>query len=207
MTLNDLRLGADQRGAIIGQSGTGKSFLARRLLPASGQLAIIDPKRMFDYGTDVQVFDSASRILKVKPKRFIYRPIPSELANLAEHDRVYRYAYERGNFTIYTDDVVGIMTRSRFPDFLRICYMMGRQKNVSMLSAFQRPAWLPMFLCSESVKFYCFYLGMKQDQDKVSEWCNGYDPRALLAEPHAFFFQSYAKPHMMTAVKTKLKVK
>lgn len=191
----DLKLRNDQRGAIIGRTGTGKSFLAKRLLPRSGNLAIIDPKREFDFDTCV-VYNAVDKIIKAKSKRFIYRPDPDRLTDLTEYDKLYKYCYEMGNITVYTDDMVGIMDRQRFPHFLQVCYQMGRSKKVSMLSAFQRPAWLPMFLMSEANKFYVFSLNQKADIKKVNDMVNGYNPerfksaKTVADKLHTFFYFS-----------------
>ena len=173
--LQFLQLRPDERGAIIGQSGTGKTYLAVRILPSTGQLCIVDPKRLLKYDKNVKVYTNAKRILWDKPKRFIYRPKPKDLDNMDAYNLVYKYCYERKNFFVYTDDVVGIMDRTRYPKYLRICYQMGRERKVAMLSTFQRPAWVPMFLCSEATKLYCFRLTVIEDVRRVRSLIPGYD--------------------------------
>lgn len=190
-----LALNPDQRGAIIGKTGTGKSYLARRLLPKKSALAIIDPKQQFDF-PNCKIYDSADKILKEKPSRFIYRPKPENMSNIADYNKIYRYCYERGNILVYTDDMVGIMDRTKYPHYMGVCYMMGRAKKVAMLSAFQRPAWLPGFLMSESNKFYVFILNQPTDVKKVGDMVPGYDPSSFRREEseagrlHTFYYYS-----------------
>ena len=191
----NLCLRPDERGAIIGRTGTGKSFLARHLLPTRGALAIIDPKRGFDV-PKVPVFENAKEIIRRKPPRFIYRPNAEHMTDIAAYDAVYKYCYERGEITVYTDDVVGIMERQRFPHYLQVCYQMGRAKNVAMLSAFQRPSWLPGFMMSEANRLYVFPLSYPADKKKVSEMVPGYAPDSIRPTSdikdrlHSFWFYS-----------------
>lgn len=184
MNLLDLRVKNGARGAIIGQTGTGKSFLARRLLPKNGPLAIIDPKRQFE--CDLPVFESVKAIHFRRPKRFIYRPKPEEFLDLSRLSEVYKYCYEKGGFFVYTDDAVGVIDRNKYPQYLAICYQMGRQKGLTMLSSFQRPARVPLFLVSESSQFYCFRLTLGNDVKTVQEYCYGYTPD--LADMHTFSY-------------------
>lgn len=186
VTLAQLRLGRGERGAIVGQTGTGKSVLSKELIPPYGRVCIIDPKRMFDY-PGIPVYEDPKRVWRDKPDRFMFRPKATALTDLSQYDRIYEYCYTRGDYLVYTDDVVGIMDRSRYPHYLQVCYQMGRQKGVAMLSAFQRPCWLPLFLMSESCKFYIFRLTMQTDVSRVNEFLPGYDPSSL-RDKHTFMF-------------------
>lgn len=186
LTLKNIAPARDQRMAIIGQTGTGKSFLAKRLISKAKNLAIIDPKRTFKY-PDIPVFDTPGAILKAKPKRFMYRPKPELLDNLNAYNEVYKYCYHMGDILVYTDDVVGILDVQKFPRYLRICYQMGREKNVSCICAFQRPAWLPRFLLSEVQKLCVFRLTMKDDIKKIQEIMPGFDP-SKFPDKHTFYF-------------------
>ena len=148
MTFDDLRLKREQHGAIVGQTGTGKSVLGTRLIPGDGRVIIIDPKASVRFES-FPVFTSASKLISSRPEYAIYRPGLSELGNLKEYDKVYTWILERGNTFCYTDDVVGIMSRTRSPDAFRGCYMLGRERGVRMLSSFQRPVNVPPFMLTD----------------------------------------------------------
>lgn len=202
ITLEQLRLEPDERGAIIGAAGCGKSFLASALMPDDGRLAIIDPKRMFKYAHDVRIFDNPNAILFWKPKRFIYRPAPKLLRDIGAYSAVYEYAYTRGKGLVYTDDVVGVMSRTRYPDFIQVVYQMGREINVSALASFQRPAWVPGFLMSEARKFYVFDFTLPSDLKKISEMVPGYTPE-MVRKRYSFAFYE-TRVDMRSAVPVKL---
>lgn len=188
MTLDDLRLGKDERGAIIGPTGCGKTELAKQLLPAEGRLAIIDPKRLCSYAHNVEIFSDARKIVRAKPDRFIYRPKPDDLKRMDLYNLVYKYCYEKKNFFVYTDDVVAIMERTKYPAMFQVCYQMGREHKVRMLSSFQRPSWLPMFLLSEACKLYAFRLVLSNDIKRIAEVMPGYDVQSPNLKRFTFLY-------------------
>lgn len=190
MNLKDLLLGTEDRGAIVGQTGTGKSFLAKRLLPKTGRLAIIDPKRTFAYPE--MIFDTAKSIWRAKPDRFIFRPKPQNLGDLHEMSEVYRYCFEKGNITVYTDDVAGIVPRMVPPHFLQVCYQMGREKKVRCLAGFQRPVSLPIFMMSEAQKVYAFKVTKKDDIKTIEEYCPGYAAAGFETRHDFYFYSAYS---------------
>jgi energy-coupling factor transporter ATP-binding protein EcfA2 len=187
-TVASLRLGKDERGVIVGRSGTGKSTLAGQLIPRTGNLCIIDAKRLFECPlTDIQIIESAGELRWKKPLRFMYRPRPSNLNNLADYDIVYRYCYDKGNVFVYTDDTIGIMRGNRYPHFFQVCYQMGRAKNVACLSCTQRPVNVPGFMISECTRFYLFGLNKLDDIKRVQEMVPSYDPSQFTG-PFDFLF-------------------
>lgn len=181
----NLRLNPDERGAIIGQTGTGKSKLARELLPGKTALAIIDPKRGFEY-EGIKVFDSAAKIAKDKPKRFIYSPHPDEPMILGLNV-VYKHLFEMGNVFVYTDDPATEIRPQRYPHYWAKIYQMGRSRNIAGLTSMQRPSNLPKFLLSEVQAYFAFRLNTKGDIDRVSEFLPGYNPDRL-EDKHTFLY-------------------
>lgn len=189
MIFNQLLVRRDSRAAIVGQTGTGKTSLALRLLPRTGRLAIIDPKRGIDYpGTPV--YSDPELIIRDRPDRFIYRPHESALDDIEQYDRVYRYVYETGNITVYTDDVVGIINNSKGPHYLKVCYMMGRAKTVRCIASFQRPSSLPLYLMSEAAQLYVFRLTMPDDIKRARSLAPGYDPSRLKSKYHFHYWDA-----------------
>jgi energy-coupling factor transporter ATP-binding protein EcfA2 len=206
LTLNNLKLNPDERGAIIGQTGTGKSVLAKELLALNpnGRLAIIDPKGMFNYGDEkIEITSNPRRIIGGKLERFIFRPTADNLADIDGYNEVYKYCYKKGNFLVYTDDVLGIMSRNKYPHYLQVCYQMGRAKKISMLSAFQRPAWLPLFLCSEASKFYLFRLTVGDDIKRVKQFVPDYET-GRLRDKHTFLYYDIYESQKSKPVKVNL---
>jgi len=175
-----------ERAVAIGGSGTGKTELIMRVLPTSGRLLVLDPKRMFDPDfLNLQIVDDPSKV--GSKQRVLYRPKDSLLANIDAYDQVINRFYLKGNSTIYCDDLVGIMDRNRFPNSLRTAYMLGRSKKVTCIASVQRPANVPTFVLSEANHFFVFKLVMPQDIKKIRDTLHDYDPDKI-AE-HRFSFQ------------------
>ncbi len=187
-TLNDIRLKPEQHGAIVGRTGTGKSFLGHYLIDWNrANLAIIDPKGDFETPNEIPVYHYGWQIRLFKPKRFVYRPHPREFGDLRTLDIVFRYVYGRGGTDVFIDDLFGIINYARFPQHLRLCYMLGRSRGIRMLSAFQRPATMPLFMLSEARRFYAFAVNIHEDAKRLASFIPGYEP-ALLANEHQFWF-------------------
>jgi ABC-type dipeptide/oligopeptide/nickel transport system ATPase component len=185
--IEELQVKNGIHGAIVGQTGTGKSVLARQLLPIKGNLIIVDPKRMFDSKMELPIYHNPKDVLRDKPKRFIYRPSENLLTDMGAYDVIYRYGYKLKNVLIYTDDVVGVMDRTHYPHHLQVCYQMGRAYKVSMLSAFQRPFGIPQVLLSECCKFFVFRLAKKEDRKRIDAMVPGYDGLKL-PDKHTFAY-------------------
>jgi len=186
--------------AVIGQTGTGKSTLVKHILPVYKSLCVIDPKRTFEY-PDIPIFDNPASIEKSKPIRFIYRPKPSLLDNLSAYDRVLKYCYLKRNIMIFIDDVVGIIPRFNPPPYLKVCYQMGRERNVGVIACFQRPSGVPMVLMTEANTFCVFRLTRKDDIKRVQEYVPTYNPEEL---PDKYTFFVYNPDTIDYPVKCKL---
>lgn len=182
--------GSGEHGAVIGQTGTGKSVLSQYgLIPDKGKLCIVDPKREFDY-PGVPIRTSPAEVRFWKDERFIYRPRKDLVYDYEAYNKVLQYCYDakpdvylddkgkkrNRSFFIYVDDMVGILDKSAWPHFLKLCYHQGRSRGITMLSCFQRLSWVPQFLMSESKRFYVFALTLESDADKAASCMGEYDP-------------------------------
>ena len=194
-TVNDFKLEKGQRGIIIGRTGTGKTHLAKFLIPTEEPIALFDPKRELDYKDNrVKIYHSLTAIKVRQPDRFMYRPSEDDVDNLRMYSDVLKWCYAHPPRFVYLDDMVGILDQRRYPRYLQIAYQMGRQRNVQCLACTQRPAFVPGFLMSESSKFYVFHLHYPSDVKKVQEMVPGYEPDLLLDNPHAFFYYDHKMP-------------
>jgi hypothetical protein len=128
------------------------------------------------------------------------------MSDLAALDEVYRYVYETENIFLYTDDVVGICDQYRAPHYLKVCYMMGRSKNITCLASFQRPSLLPVYLMSECTKFYVFELVIPSDVRKVAGFVKGYDP-SRLADKHTFLYYDLSDKQQRRSEPVKLNLR
>jgi energy-coupling factor transporter ATP-binding protein EcfA2 len=184
----NLKPSTGEHGVFIGKTGTGKSELAKRLLPKN-KIAIIDPKQEFDFDSSIKVYDKAKNIIRDKPTRFIFRPHAENLSNLSEYDVVYEWLYNRGDVTVYTDELAAFTTSLCYPHYLKVCYQLGRSKRITMLGSTQRPSSIPIVTLSECTHFYAFRVTMPQDIKKTSSFVPGYNVQEF-QDQHEFFYHS-----------------
>lgn len=190
ITLTDLRLKTGEKGFIAGQNGTGKSYLARQLIPPTGKLAIIDPKGSFPFekikGEEIKLYTNVRAIKMQRPRRFIYRPVRKSIRDYNAYNEVCLWAYNHAPCYLYIDEIVLLMHRRIEPMDLQTCYQLGREKGVTLLAVSQRPCLIPGYMVSESQRFYIFSLVKKADRDTIKDTIGEYPlPRTR----HDFVFK------------------
>lgn len=162
-----------QKGALVGQNGSGKSMLAKwHLLPHTGPLLITDPKGTFDF-YDCEIFTTAREIEKRRPKRAIYRPGRGELLTPAGRDAIFDYAYERvragHELFLYNDELTSFCRGVDPEPALMDCITKGRELGLTMLNGSQRPSRVPIIVWSEAQKFYVFRLVWGDDIKRIQQ--------------------------------------
>lgn len=186
MSIN-IELEKEEHGIIVGQTRTGKSYLAKMaLLPLNGRLAIIDPKREFQFQS-LPVYDDPAKIWRARPKRFIYRPKPEFFSDENAYNSVYKYVYDMGAFFCFTDEIVATLQGMRPCRYMVICYQMGASRGIHMLTATQRPSRIPVMVMSESAKWYVFTLSYPADIKKMAEILPGYLAKMPSRRHFAFY--------------------
>lgn len=199
VALNELLLKPGERGTLTGPTGCGKSTIAQLIVQQTpGRCCIVDPKRLFvtkrSHMNELKldaVISSLADLKLFRPKRFIFRPSEDDLSNMAMYDSIYEWCYRQGNILVYTDDMLGVLPKGTDLKWLQRCYQMGRQHKVTMLSTVQRPHWFPLYLYSESTKYYTFGLRLKADIQRVQEFMP-YNPDLVnpskAVNPYVFAF-------------------
>lgn len=169
----NIELRNGQKGALIGQNGSGKSHLAKyHLLPRSGPLLISDPKGTFEF-YDCEIFDTVDEIERRRPRRAIYRPRRAELRDRAAHDALFDYAYERAQagweLYLYNDELSAMVTGTEPPPSFLDCLARGRELGLTILNCSQRPSRVPIIVWSEAQRFYVFRLVFPDDIKRVQQ--------------------------------------
>ena len=173
-----LRIGQTQRGVLTGQTGMGKSTLANVLVFDKPYLFVLDVKRNFELSREYSIARTPDELNEISASQrgkgraaIMYRPEP-EFATYEELDLIYKWLYTRGNTFVYIDEMTATVGRSSlsYPPSLRSLVTQGRGLGIGMLMATQRPSNLPMWVFSESQKFWKFFLLLRKDQKRMAEW-------------------------------------
>jgi len=140
---------------IMGKRGSGKSYLAKKMIQAASRLLVYDPMGEYFGGVVVDDFlELRDFWLKVYRGRFriIYRPIDAE----AEFAPICRLAWACENLTFLIEEVQTFCNpRSICTDFKAIIAK-GRKKEIEVIGVTQRPAEISKLLTSQAKEMYIF---------------------------------------------------
>lgn len=178
--------GPDKRLAIVGSTGSGKTFAGVwHLSVADFHLRpwiIIDFKRdklLSQLGATEISFTGK---VPAAPGLYIIRPIPERDDDLVREFLWKIWAQE--NVGVYTDE--GYMLGNRNPA-LNALLTQGRSKHIQMITLSQRPVWMSRFVFSESDYFQVFRLNDRRDYDSIQAMIS-LDIRKRLPPYHSHWY-------------------
>jgi DNA helicase HerA-like ATPase len=174
----------------LGQTGSGKTTLAKYLCAVRPYVVVLDPKGLI-FWPGYERHETLESLTKSDKPRLIYRPIYSELSDPEMMDVFFEWIYQRKNTALYVDEIYAVAKGDVYPPHLGACLTRGRERNVVVYVASQRPSRIPQITLSESEHVYCFRLKLPKDRDRVSE-LTGLDPEALRLPGHQFYYAPQA---------------
>lgn len=193
LTLSELQPGLTDRATFVGQTGSGKSFLARYLLAQRPFVVVHDGKNApellaWTEYTIVTRLRDATRLKAQEHPRILYRPDEHEVADLDVQNAFFRWLFRRGNTTVYVDETF-MLKIGVYPYYHFICITQGRSRGVEVWSGMQRPSWIPLVTISESEHFFAFRLQYDEDRLRV-QGVTGLDANELTPEslPKHYFW-------------------
>lgn len=177
---------SNSRVALVGATGTGKTFLARYMLQNVTRLLVLDPKSTLRgrWGLDEWTNKSRRALYKGEPLR---ARVSAEPGESGLYESVLFDAYHAGNVLIYIDEVYGIAPVGTRPgEYLTAVYTRGRELGVGVVAATQRPAWVPLFIFSEADSYILFRLKLEADKRRMAEFM-GAEVLEPITDPHGFW--------------------
>lgn len=196
--LETIAPGYAERAAFVGKTGSGKSFLAKRLLCETDHTSvfIIDPKDEIFVKDSLRV-SNPSKLPGTYEGVLIYAPEP-KYDNLDSYDTALRYVYERGHTLLFIDELYALGFNGIYPETLRALYTRGRSRGISVFGCSQRPAWVPLFCISECEHVYCFELRLADDRRRIAGLIG--DKGLVKMSGHDFLYHSNDLEEPVTAV-------
>lgn len=179
MQLPEIAPHAHERCALIGQTGTGKSYLAAHLL-AEHEFSVVHDGKGTTSDADtgkikpewagyklVRSVAEAAALNPAKHPRIIYRPTAA--AMLAGDRKFFAWCYRRRNHTLYVDELSLVCHTTLPSPELVNCITRGREFGLDVWVGTQRPMGIPKICFTEAENVYCFFLKDKDDRQRVEQ--------------------------------------
>jgi len=187
---------SDQHVFIPGMNGSGKTFLAKTYLAGNEKpVYVLDTKGTFTWEqipADKQItITTYNDLPKVTGKyRFIiYRPRHEEL-EIEYYDVFFRFCYELQHVTVYVDEAMQVCpSPSKIPSYYKGILTRGRELDVNIWSATQRPSGIPIIIYSEAYHWFVFKLQNPTDREKLADY-SGYGEFMEILPKYEFLYFS-----------------
>lgn len=194
--LSSLALRSGQRGVVLGQTGSGKSWFVRAIIGAyvgRRQVVILDSKHdpVWSRIKGARYVSTLAGVQHCKFPRIpivVWRPHGLEAHNFDTYDNFYSWAYERGNTVIVVDEVAQTVNgpTSYGPGFADLVCR-GRVRGLVCYFGTQRPVLLPRIIFSESNKFYSFFITDRRDRQTIAAFSDA-RLEGKVPDRHGFHF-------------------
>lgn len=173
INFEQLRLGKDDRGLLVGATGCGKTTLANFLLQ--------DRNKPYVVVYDAKISDSISKwneytfcytlssLEEEEAKKLVYRPSIYDSVDSEKQDEFFQWVYNRKYTRLYIDEAYALLGGANPAFHLQACLSRGRERGISTLIATQRPKRIPLITMSEAEHIYIFRLNLLEDKNRVYE--------------------------------------
>jgi ABC-type dipeptide/oligopeptide/nickel transport system ATPase component len=149
---------------IIGDTGTGKTYLESKILPIRKHVILMRTK------PDDIKFDGFKKVTSQlsigaipfgndakKITRWMLQPkLNSFVDQRQEINRTFQMAWVEGGWTIVVDECYYISNKLKLQDPLDMLLTQGRSKHITLVVGMQRPAWISRFSLSQATHAFIF---------------------------------------------------
>ena len=151
---------------IFGKRGSGKSYLAKKLIENEPRLVIFDTMSEYDNGV---VFgpEEYRQFLELWGKtyrqnfRLIYCPIKPD----AEIEMICELVYSLGNCCFLVEEIDCYCSAYQISDNFAAIIQRGRHKNITLIGITQRPYGINRLLTSQAKEIYIFNTNEPRDRE------------------------------------------
>jgi len=149
---------------IFGKRGSGKSYLANKLIAHEKRLLIFDTLSEYTCGVsfeDYEKFAAWWRRIYQRPYRLIYRPLkPDE-----EIEQIADLVYTIGNITFLVEEIDCYCGSHQISESFAHVIQRGRHKDITLIGVTQRPYGINRLLTSQAKEIYIFRTNEPRDRD------------------------------------------
>lgn len=149
---------------ILGQRGSGKSYLAKDLIKDCKRLIIYDTLGEYNIGICVENLDEFKGFfLKVYPGNFkiCYQPVNP----INDFDIICDIVYECGDLTLLVEEIDTFCSAQDISDNFANIIQRGRHRNITLIGVSQRPFGIHRLITSQAKIIYSFVHREPRDLD------------------------------------------
>lgn len=151
---------------IFGKRGSGKSYLAGKLIENESRLVVFDAMSEYENGVvfgteDYSEFHEFWREVYRGRFKLIYRPISPQM----EIGRICELVYCLGNCCFLVEEIDCYCTAYQISDSFAAVIQRGRHKNITLIGITQRPYGINRLLTSQAKEIYVFNTNEPRDRE------------------------------------------
>lgn len=166
----------DQHVTIIGPTDCGKTILAQKLIQPRGHVVATGIKHV-DSSMERLAKEGWHRVDKwsQRPKTANRVLLWPKIDNPEDAPRIHKdrfsellyHVYKQGKWTIWSDELRYLTDQCGMAKLYRTMYVTARSNKISLVSAAQRPAWVPLEAYSQAQHLFIHRTGYEQDLTKM----------------------------------------
>lgn len=158
-----------QRVSAFGDSGSGKTYLLREIFKSYEHGIAVDTKHdgeLAGCGTLVR----GDAVYDLGPGRFVWRPGDDFIFNEAEREKFFLWCLKAGWRCVYVDEYGDVVESAQgYPRGLRLDFLRGRSRHLTMMGTSQEPTRVPTFLFGQATHLFVFAVSYPTHQDLASQ--------------------------------------
>ena len=149
---------------IFGKRGSGKSYLANKLIETESRLIIFDTLSEYTGGV---VFEDREKFFEFwrshyrRPHRLIYQPLQPD----REIEEIAGLVYALGDITFVVEEIDCYCTSFQISESFAHVIQRGRHRNITLIGITQRPYGINRLLTSQAKEIYIFNTNEPRDRD------------------------------------------
>jgi ABC-type phosphate/phosphonate transport system ATPase subunit len=170
---------------ILGQRGSGKSYLARHLIQEIKRLIIYDTLGEYDTGINVENLNEFKEFfLKTYQGDFkiCYQPVKPQ----DDFEAVCDIAYECGDLTFLVEEIDTFCSAQDISENFANIIQRGRHKNITLIGVSQRPFGIPRLVTSQAKVIYSFIHREPRDLDYLKAYIGDEAEKIKDLKPYEF---------------------
>jgi len=190
-----VKLEPGERLLVVGQTGSGKSVFAGRLLEhvRASPILVLDTKgeRTFDSIEQRVTLAQLKRMERGDLDDYVcLTPDEEEIGDPMALDAYVRWVYRRlCPCCLYIDELYMLHAGTHAGPGIVGAYTRGRSRGLTLIGGSQRPSWVSRFALTESSAYAVFWLADQSDRKRLGEVIPGFSKLEPAPRYHFYWYR------------------